>query len=55
MDILKEIQKQIESIRKFDSSDYLDSIFTHIDRAEFYYKQGKGDSNYFNDVIVLTP
>lgn len=51
MDILKEIEQQINSIKKVDSSNYLDSIFTHIDRAEFYYKQGKADSNYFNDVI----
>ncbi|MBU1373854.1 MAG: GxxExxY protein [Bacteroidetes bacterium] len=51
MDVLKEIELQINSIKKFDSSNYLDSIFTHIDRAELYYKQGKSDSNFFNDVI----
>ncbi len=51
MDILKEIEQQINSIKKVDSSNYLDSIFTHIDRAEFYYKQGKSDTNFFNDVI----
>jgi hypothetical protein len=51
MDILKEIEQQINSIKKVDNSNYLDSIFTHIDRAEFYYKQGKADSNFFNDVI----
>lgn len=51
MDILKEIELQINSIRKVDSSNYLDSIFTHIERAEYYYKQGKSDSNFFNDVI----
>jgi hypothetical protein len=51
MDILKEIEQQINSIKKVDNSNYLDSIYTHIDRAEFYYKQGKTDNNYFNDVI----
>ena len=51
MDILKEIEKQINSIKEIDSSSYLDSILTHIQRAESYYQLGKGDSNYFNDVI----
>lgn len=51
MDILKEIEQQVNSIKKVDNSTYLDSIFTHIDRAEFYYFQGKTDTNYFNDVI----
>lgn len=51
MDILKEIEQQVNSIKKVDNSTYLDSIFTHIDRAEFYYLQGKTDTNYFNDVI----
>lgn len=51
MDILKEIEHQINSIKKEDNSIYLDSIFTHIDRAEFYYTQGKTDGNFFNDVI----
>lgn len=50
MDILKEIELQINSIKKVDSSNYLGSIFTHIDRAEFYYKQGKIDKDFFNDV-----
>lgn len=51
MDILKEIEEQVDSIKKVDSSTYLDSIFTHLSRAEFYYKQGKNDVNFFNDVI----
>jgi len=51
MDVLKEIEQQVNSIKKVDNSTYLDSIFTHIDRAEFYYLQGKLDTNYFNDVI----
>lgn len=56
MDVLKEIEKQIESIKKNDDSSffYLDLIFTHITRAEFYYVQGKKDSNFFNDVIYRT-
>lgn len=51
MDILKEIELQINSIKKTDSSNYLNSILTHIERAEFYYKQGKTDTKFFNDVI----
>lgn len=51
MDILNEIQLQITSIKKIDGSSYLDSILTHIDRAEIYYNKGKKDSNFFNDVI----
>lgn len=51
MDVLKEIEQQVNSIKCVDNSTYLDSIFTHINRAEYYYLQGKMDANYFNDVI----
>lgn len=51
MDILKEIEKQIESIKVEDNSAYLDQIYSHLDRAELYYKQGQNDEQYFNDVI----
>ncbi|PZO31611.1 MAG: hypothetical protein DCF13_00935 [Flavobacteriaceae bacterium] len=51
MDVLKEIESQINFIKKEDESNYLDSVFTHIERAEYYYFQGKKDTNYFNDVI----
>jgi hypothetical protein len=51
MNVLKEIEAQINSIKKIDSSTYLDSIFAHIERAEFYYNSGMTDSNFFNDVI----
>lgn len=51
MDIFNEIVQQVNSIKKVDNSIYLDSIITHIDRAEFYYLQGKTDTNYYNDVI----
>lgn len=51
MNVLKEIESQVNSIKKVDSSTYLDSIFLHIERAEFYYNSGMGDSNFFNDVI----
>lgn len=51
MDILKEIEKQIESIKAEDNSAYLDQIYSHLDRAELYYKQGQNDEQYFNDVI----
>lgn len=51
MDILKEIEIQIMSIKRIDSSKYLDSILTHMHRAEYYYLAGKNDSDYFNDVI----
>jgi hypothetical protein len=51
MDILKEIEKQITSIKVEDNSVYLDQIYSHIDRAEKYYLQGHTDEHYFNDVI----
>lgn len=51
MDILKEIEKQITSIKVEDNSIYLDQIYNHIDRAEKYYLEGQADEHYFNDVI----
>lgn len=51
MDIFKEIEQQIISIKENDSNDYLNSILIHIARAEQYYILGKNDSDYFNDVI----
>lgn len=51
MDLLKEIESQIKFIKKEDESNYLDSVYTHIERAEYYYFQGKKDVNFFNDVI----
>lgn len=51
MDILKEIETQITSIKVEDNSVYLDKIYNHIDRAEKYYLQGQTDEHYFNDVI----
>ncbi len=51
MDILKEIEEQIVTIKKSDNSTYIDSIFAHITRAEYYYICGKNDSSFFNDVI----
>lgn len=54
MDILKEIEKQITSIKVEDNSVYLDQIYNHIDRAEKYYLQGQVDEHYYNDVIYRT-
>lgn len=51
MDILKLIEEQIKIIKAHDHSAYLDQIFSHLTRAEFYYKQGANDEQYFNDVI----
>lgn len=51
MDILKEIEKQIKSIKAEDNSAYLDQIYSHLDRAELYYMKGINDEQYFNDVI----
>lgn len=51
MDILREIDEQIKRIKKEDSSNYLDSIYNHLQRAEYYYKQGNKDQHFFNDVI----
>lgn len=51
MDILKEINDQIKRIKQDDNSNYLDLIYNHLDRAEYYYKQGAKDQQFFNDVI----
>lgn len=54
MDILNEIRSQINSISQITNSSYLDSVLTHISRAEYYYIKGKEESDYFNDVIYRT-
>jgi len=51
MNVLKEIEKQISEIKRIDSTNYLDSILTHISRAEYYYFEGAKDENYYNDVV----
>ena len=56
MDTLKVIKEQIKEIRELSPNVSLDKVLTHIDRAEFFYKEGKnsGDDNYFTDVIYRT-
>lgn len=54
MDIHKQIIEQIELIKITDSSIYLDAIKIHLERAEYYFNEGKSDSLYFNDVIYRT-
>ncbi len=51
MDILKEIINQVNSIKQVDSTNYLDKVLIHIKRAEFYYKKGNSDNDFYNDVI----
>jgi hypothetical protein len=51
MDTLRDIEQQVNAIKKEDGSIYLDAVFAHINRAEFYYNQGKIDNDFFNDVI----
>lgn len=51
MNVLEEIKKQLDSIKQAESSIYLDAILTHLDRATFYYDQGKIDSNFYTDVV----
>src|SRR4051812_20660025 len=51
MDVLQAIEMQIQGIQAEDNSTYLIQIYTHIQRAELYFKQGETDEQYFNDVI----
>lgn len=56
MDTLNAISDQIIEIRKLSSAVTLDKVFIHIERAEFFYKEGIAtkDENYFTDVIYRT-
>ena len=56
MDTLNAIREQITEIRKLSSAVTLDKVLIHIERAEFFYKEGRlnGDENYFTDVIYRT-
>lgn len=52
MDIHKKIETQIEEIRADEDSNFIDSLGTHLERAELYYNQGiNEDEQFFNDVI----
>lgn len=54
MDVLKIIEEQIDGIKKASTSNYLDLIFNHLDRAEMYFMKGKQDDHYYNDVVYRT-
>jgi hypothetical protein len=56
LDILSLIREQILEIKKLSSTTNLDEIILHIERAEFYYIEGKsrGDDHYYTDVIYRT-
>jgi hypothetical protein len=54
MDVIELIKIQIKQISKFESSIFLDLILLHLERAEYYYKLGENDSDYYNDVIYRT-
>lgn len=51
MDILKEIESQINQIKRDDHTAYLDQIHNHLYRAETYYQHGQSDPHFYNDVI----
>lgn len=52
MDIQKQIEDQIDQIRTDQDSDFIDSLGTHLDRAQLYYEKGiSEDEQFFNDVI----
>lgn len=56
MDTLNAIKEQISEIRELSSAVTLDKVLIHIERAEFFYKEGRlnEDENYFTDVIYRT-
>jgi PD-(D/E)XK nuclease superfamily len=54
MDLIEIIKAQINQIEKYDGSIYLEAISLHLERAEYYYNEGRKDSGYFNDVIYRT-
>ncbi len=41
------------AIKKYDSSIFLDTVFTHLQRAEYFFRQGKetSDDQFYTDVI----
>lgn len=54
MDILKLIEEQIKDIKKDSSSNFLDLIYNHLDRAEIYFNSGRSDDHFYNDVVYRT-
>jgi hypothetical protein len=54
MDIIKLIQSQVDRVKKVSSSEYVDLVLNHLERAELYLNLGKEDEEYFNDVIYRT-
>lgn len=56
MDILQEIRKKVKLDESLSSSEGVQAVITHIERAEFYLTKGKSDDdiNYFTDVIYRT-
>lgn len=52
MDIQKQIEDQIDQIRTDQDSNFIDSLGTHLERAQLYYEKGiSEDEQFFNDVI----
>jgi hypothetical protein len=54
MDVLKIIGEQIEAIKKGGHISFLDLIFNHLDRADIYFKHGRNDDHFYNDVVYRT-
>jgi len=54
MDLIKNIENQIVEIKNYGYSTFLDLIYSHLERAKLYFKNGKDDEHFFNDVIYRT-
>jgi len=56
MDILNAIKEKVDIIRKRSDKIDLSDLLLHLERAEFYFQQGREsqDDNYFTDVIYRT-
>ena len=56
MDLLEEIKKKIDTINEYNDISGLNSVLSHIERAEVYLHRGKeeSDDHLFTDVIYRT-
>jgi hypothetical protein len=56
MDLLQEIRKKVKLDESLSTSEGIQAVITHIERAEGFLAIGKRDDdiNYFRDVIYRT-
>lgn len=56
MDIIIPIKEQVKRINNLKSNLHINSIITHIERAEIFFQKGKKDNDdqYFTDVVYRT-